>query len=44
VLLVDSGGICSPDITRLNFTKLRRPIWPLEGGVNDPYASAGPGA
>ncbi len=40
VILVDSGGICSPDITRLKFTKLRRPIWPLDG-VNDPYAGAG---
>lgn len=41
IVLVDSGGICSPDITRLKFTKLRRPIWPLEG-VNDPYAGARP--
>jgi microcystin degradation protein MlrC len=40
VILVDSGGICSPDITRLKFTKLRRPIWPLDG-VNDPYAGSG---
>jgi microcystin degradation protein MlrC len=37
IVLVDSGGICSPDISRLNFTKLRRPIWPLDG-INDPYA------
>jgi len=37
IVLVDSGGICSPDISRLNFTKLRRPIWPLDG-VNDPYS------
>ncbi len=37
VIVVDSGGICSPDINRLKFTKLRRPIWPLDG-VNDPYA------
>lgn len=39
IVLVDSGGICSPDIGRLKFTKLRRPIWPLDG-VNDPYAGA----
>ncbi len=39
IVLVDSGGICSPDINRLKFTKLRRPIWPLDG-VNDPYAGA----
>jgi len=37
IVLVDSGGICSPDISRLKFKKLRRPIWPLDG-VNDPYA------
>jgi microcystin degradation protein MlrC len=41
IVLVDSGGICSPDISRLKFTKLRRPIWPLDG-VNDPYAGARP--
>ncbi len=37
IIVVDSGGICSPDITRLKFKKLRRPVWPLDG-VNDPYA------
>src|SRR5882724_5672887 len=37
IVWVDSGGICSPDISRLKFKKLRRPIWPLDG-VNDPYA------
>jgi microcystin degradation protein MlrC len=37
IVLVDSGGICSPDIERLKFKKLRRPIWPFDG-VNDPYA------
>ena len=42
IVLVDSGGICSPDIGRLKFTKLRRPIWPLDG-VNDPYAGSRPG-
>ena len=41
VIVVDSGGICSPDISRLKFKKLRRPIWPLDG-VNDPYAGAKP--
>jgi microcystin degradation protein MlrC len=41
IVVVDSGGICSPDISRLKFTKLRRPIWPLDG-VNDPYAGARP--
>jgi microcystin degradation protein MlrC len=43
IVLVDSGGICSPDISRLTFRKLRRPIWPLDG-VNDPYAGARPGS
>jgi microcystin degradation protein MlrC len=37
VIVVDSGGICSPDISRLKFTRLRRPIWPLDG-INEPYA------
>ena len=41
IVLVDSGGICSPDISRLKFTKLRRPIWPLDG-INDPYAGRPP--
>jgi microcystin degradation protein MlrC len=41
VVLVDSGGICSPDISRLKFTRLRRPIWPLDG-VNEPYAGTRP--
>jgi microcystin degradation protein MlrC len=41
IVLVDSGGICSPDISRLKFTKLRRPIWPLDG-INEPYAGARP--
>ncbi|HYC64299.1 MAG TPA: M81 family metallopeptidase [Reyranellaceae bacterium] len=35
IVLVDSGGICSPDISRLKFKKLRRPIWPLDG-INSP--------
>src|SRR5579883_537097 len=37
VIVVDSGGICSPDLSRRHFKKLRRPIWPLDG-INDPYA------
>ena len=41
IVLVDSGGICSPDISRLKFTKLRRPIWPFDG-INDPYAGLKP--
>jgi microcystin degradation protein MlrC len=41
IVLVDSGGICSPDIARLKYTRLRRPIWPLDG-VNDPYAGTRP--
>lgn len=41
IVLVDSGGICSPDIMRLKFTKLRRPIWPFDG-INEPYAGARP--
>ena len=43
IVLVDSGGICSLDIHKLKFTKLRRPIWPFDG-VNDPYSGARPAA
>jgi microcystin degradation protein MlrC len=39
IVLVDSGGICSPDLGRLRFTRLRRPIWPLDE-INDPLAGA----
>jgi microcystin degradation protein MlrC len=42
IVLVDSGGICSPDTGRLKFTRLRRPIWPIDG-INDPYAGVGAG-
>ena len=41
IVLVDSGGICSPDISRLKFTRLRRPIWPFDG-INEPYAGLKP--
>jgi microcystin degradation protein MlrC len=30
VMLVDSGALCSPDLTRFTFHKLRRPVWPLD--------------
>lgn len=30
VVVVDSGSLCSPDLTRFTFRKLRRPIWPLD--------------
>ena len=30
VLVVDSAALCSPDYRRFGFTKLRRPIWPLD--------------
>ncbi len=30
VIVVDSGSLCSHDMTRFSFTKLRRPIWPLD--------------
>jgi len=36
VVLVDTGGICSPDKSRLKFAKLRRPIWPFDG-INEPW-------
>ena len=30
VLVVDSGALVSPDLSRFTYTKLRRPIWPLD--------------
>lgn len=30
VLVVDSGALASPDLSRLSYKKLRRPIWPLD--------------
>lgn len=30
VLVVDSGALVSPDLTRLAYRKLRRPVWPLD--------------
>jgi microcystin degradation protein MlrC len=30
IMLADSGALCSPDYRRFVYTKLRRPIWPLD--------------
>ena len=30
VMLVDSGALCSHDLTRFKFPKVRRPVWPLD--------------
>lgn len=30
VLLADSGGFVSPDLTKLNYHSVRRPVWPLD--------------
>jgi microcystin degradation protein MlrC len=30
VLVVDAGGLTSPDLARFPYRKLRRPIWPLD--------------
>ena len=30
VMLVDAGGLCSTDASRFHYTRLRRPIWPLD--------------
>jgi microcystin degradation protein MlrC len=30
LIYVDSGGICSLDYKQFPWTKLRRPIWPLD--------------
>ena len=30
VMVVDSGALCTPDVKRHTYSKLRRPIWPLD--------------
>jgi microcystin degradation protein MlrC len=30
VLVVDAGGLCSPDVTRRHYERLRRPVFPLD--------------
>jgi microcystin degradation protein MlrC len=30
VIVVDSGALCSPDVRRFKYTRLRRPVWPLD--------------
>jgi microcystin degradation protein MlrC len=30
VLVVDAGGLCSPDVTRRTYRNLRRPVFPLD--------------
>lgn len=30
IMVVDSGALCSPDPERFAYTKLRRPVWPLD--------------
>lgn len=30
IVLADGGALCSPDYRRFTYTKLRRPIWPLD--------------
>ena len=29
VILTDAGGLCSPDVTRRDFRRVRRPVFPL---------------
>ncbi len=36
IVVVDSGALCSPDARRFNYTKLRRPVWPLDN-VTAPF-------
>jgi microcystin degradation protein MlrC len=30
VLVVDAGGLCTPDVTRRTYRNLRRPVFPLD--------------
>ncbi|HEX2885588.1 M81 family metallopeptidase [Vineibacter terrae] len=38
IVVVDSGALCSPDPGRFAYTKLRRPVWPLDA-VTVPFAT-----
>jgi len=31
VLITDAGGLCTPDVTRRKYTRLRRPAFPMDG-------------
>ena len=37
ITVVDSGALCSPDVHRFAYTKLRRPVFPLDD-VTTPFA------
>ena len=37
VMVVDSGALCTPDPKRFTYTRVRRPIWPLDE-ANESYA------
>ncbi len=37
VMLVDAGGLCSTDGSRFRYSRLRRPIWPLDE-LDHPHA------
>lgn len=41
IAYVDMGGICSPDPTTRTYTRVRRPIWPLDRGL---FSSGSPDA
>jgi len=30
MIVVDSGALCTPDPKRFTYTRVRRPIWPLD--------------
>ena len=36
VMVVDSGALCTPDPKRHTYTRLRRPIWPLDA-IQEPF-------
>mgnify|MGYP000151672603 CR=1 FL=1 len=40
---VDTPGVHNPDVTRLRFTRLRRPIWPLDETDRPDWGGAGAG-
>lgn len=41
VLVADAGGLCSPDVARRDYKRLRRPVFPLEGFGTDQAQAPG---
>lgn len=43
VIVADSGALCTPDLTKLPFRRARRPIFPLDPGMENTSRENSPG-